>query len=221
MASEYLKWKYRNVRPDEPPELTKKQKAANWWQYHRWWLLVGALLLIAAGDILYHALGIGAVEPDYQLACVVSAPLSNDALQMLENRLAAMGTDCNGDGRVTVQAHAYVDMAVSQDSDAARYNAAAKIRLMADLESCESYFFICESPETLHDAYEILARQDGEIAGPSDTVAAFPVPELLAADHPELSGLYLARRGFWQDRTCKYKAQCDALWGVLTEGAAS
>ena len=221
MASEYLKWKYRNVRPDEPPELTKKQKAANWWQYHRWWLLVGALLLVAAGDILYHALGIGVVEPDYQLACVVSVPLGDDTLRALEDRLSALGEDCNDDGKVVVRANPYVDMAASGDSDAARYAAAAKIKLMADLESCESYFFISNDPETLHEAYEVLARPDGEIAESPDSVACYPVSQVLAADHPELSGLYLARRGFWQDRTCKYKAQCDALWGVLTEGAAS
>ena len=34
MASEYLKWKYRDVKPDEPsPELTGKEKLANWFHY--------------------------------------------------------------------------------------------------------------------------------------------------------------------------------------------
>ena len=219
MASEYLKWKYRDVKPDVPAERTRKQKAANWWHYHKWPLLVAALLLVAAVDIGYHALGFGTVAPDYQVACVVSAPLSDDALAALENRLAALGEDCNGDGRVTVQAHAYVDMAVSQDSDAARYADAAKIKLMADLEACESYFFICDDPETLHGAYEVLARRDGEIAEPDDALEYYPASEVLAADHPELSGLYLARRGFWQDRVCKYRAACDALWDKLIEGA--
>ena len=219
MASEYLKWKYRDVKPDVPAERTRKQKAANWWHYHKWPLLVAALLLVAAVDIGYHALGFGTVAPDYQVACGVSAPLSDDALAALENRLAALGEDCNGDGRVTVQAHAYVDMAVSQDSDAARYAAAAKIKLMADLEACESYFFICDDPETLHGAYEVLARRDGEIAEPDDELDYYPALEVLAADHPELSGLYLARRGFWQDRVCKYRAACDALWDKLIEGA--
>ena len=219
MASEYLKWKYRDVKPDVPAERTRKQEAANWWHYHKWPLLVAALLLVAAVDIGYHALGFGTVAPDYQVACVVSAPLSDDALAALENRLAALGEDCNGDGRVTVQAHAYVDMAVSQDSDAARYAAAAKIKLMADLEACESYFFICDDPETLHGAYEVLARRDGEIAEPDDELDYYPALEVLAADHPELSGLYLARRGFWQDRVCKYREACDALWDKLIEGA--
>ncbi len=31
MASEYLKWKYRDVKPDEPPPpMTRKQRLANW-----------------------------------------------------------------------------------------------------------------------------------------------------------------------------------------------
>lgn len=34
MASEYLKWKYRDVKPDQTVELTPRQKRANWWYYH-------------------------------------------------------------------------------------------------------------------------------------------------------------------------------------------
>ena len=219
MASEYLKWKYRDVKPDEPVERTKKQKAANWWHYHKWWLLAGAALLIAGGDILLNVLGVGAVKPDYQMACVVSSPLSDEALAALENRLAALGEDCNGDGRVVVQVHPYVDMADSPDGDQPGYAYAASVKLMADLEACESYFFICDDPETLHGAYEVLARRDGEIAEPDDALEYYPALEVLAADHPELSGLYLARRGFWQDRVCKYREACDALWDKLIEGA--
>ena len=224
MASEYLKWKYRDVKPDQPAERTRKQKAANWWHYHRWWLLVAALLIVALLDIGKDVLGIGAVRPDYQLAYVASAPLDDDVLAALEHELAALGEDCDGDGAVVVQAHPYVDMAVSQDSDAAQYTAAAKVKLMADLEACESYFFVCDAPETLHESYDVLARADGELAGASDAVAYYPLsncPALagLAAERPELAGLFLARRGFWRDRTCQYKGACDALWDKLTEGA--
>lgn len=152
MASEYLKWKYRDVRPDAPPQRTKKQRAANWWHYHKWWLLAGAALLIAAGDILWNALGIGAVKPDYQLAYVASAPLSDETLAALERAFAALGEDCNGDGRVVFRVNSYVRMDTAQDSDAAQYTAAAKVRLMADMEACESYFFICDAHETLQHA---------------------------------------------------------------------
>ena len=43
MASEYLKWKYRDVKPDEPIRLTRKEKALNWWHYHKWYVLLGIL----------------------------------------------------------------------------------------------------------------------------------------------------------------------------------
>ena len=43
MASEYLLKKYKDVKPDEPKELTKKEKRANWWHYHRLTLLIIAL----------------------------------------------------------------------------------------------------------------------------------------------------------------------------------
>lgn len=224
MASEYLRWKYRDVKPDEPLRLTKKQRVANWWQYHKWWLLTGAALVIAAVDILWHALGIGAVAPDYQLDYVASAPLSDETVAALENAFSALGEDCNGDGRVVFQVHPYVDMAVSQDSDAAQYTAAAKVKLMADLESRESYFFICDSPETLRENYEILANAEGGIAEPGEALGCMrwkDCPKLagLAIKQDEMSELWFARRGFLPDRTCKYQAQCDALWAELTEGA--
>ena len=44
MASEYLKWKYRDVKPDEPIRLTRKEKALNWWHYHKWYVLLGSLI---------------------------------------------------------------------------------------------------------------------------------------------------------------------------------
>ena len=221
MASDYLKWKYRDVKPDTPVERTKKQKAANWWQYHKWWLLAGILLAVALADIGMNALGIGSVKPDYQLAYVASASLDDEIFSALENALSALGEDCNGDGRVVFQVHPYVSMEVAQDSDAAQYTAAAKIKLMADMEACESYFFICDNPETLHDNFDILAGADGILAEGEITpfyLACETCPAL--ADLP-LSGLYIARRGFWQDRVCKNKEQCDALWDRLTEGAIS
>jgi len=226
LASEYLKWKYRDVKPDEPAPRTKKQKAANWWHYHKWPLLVGVLLLIAAIDIGRDVLGIGKVEPDYQFAYVASLPLNDETVAALEKNLAACGEDCNGDGRVVVKVQTYVDMAVSQESDAAQYAAAAQVRLMADLENCESYFFILDQPKAFHTNYQILAQPDGSLAEYADEAgwhAWTDCPALTALDAPQsaLADLYIARRGFWEDRTCKYREQCDAMWRVLTEGAKS
>jgi len=219
MASEYLKWKYRDVKPDEPLHLTKKQKAANWWHYHRWPLLVGVILLAAAADILWNALGFGAVRPDYQVGCVTSAPLEDGAVAALESAIAAHGEDCNRDGRVVVRVNAYVDMAAAGDSDAARYAAAAKVRLMADLEACESYLFILNDPETFHADYQILADESGALAERFEDCLCLPLASCPALASVGLDGLILARRGFWGERICDHREQCDALWAALTEGA--
>lgn len=34
-----------------------------------------------------------------------------------------------------------------------------------------------------------------------------------------VSGLYLARQGFWTEKTAAYPEGCAALWEKLTEGA--
>ena len=223
MASEYLRWKYRDVQPEEKPQYTRREKALNWWHYHKGWLLLGVILLAAGVDLLLNMLGIGKTLPDYQLAYAASVPLSDQAAAGLESALASLGQDCNGDGKVVVQVNTYVDMRRSQDSDAAQYAAAAQVRLMADLESCESYFFLCADPEELQLNYQVLARADGGLAEAGDAVFALPWEAVAAGRESlsaltELNGLYLARRGFWQDRTCQNREQCDALWRALTEG---
>ena len=65
---------------------------------------------------------------------------------------------------------------------------------MADLDSCESYFFLLEDPEGFQAGYEVL-REDW-----------FPVED----------GLYLARRDFWEDRTADHMEECGRLWERLT-----
>lgn len=221
MASEYLQWKYRDVKPDEKKTYTKQEKRKNWWHYHKWGLLAGLLLAAALADILLNALGVGKTEPDYQAAYIASVPLEDEQIRQLEAALAALGEDCNGDGRVLVRVNSYVDMATSGDSDAAGYAAAAKVRLMADLESCESYFFLCADPDRVQEDFQILAGKDGTLAGQGEAPQTFAWEELPPArgKAPSLPGVRLARRGFWEDRTCRFREACDSLWEKLTEEA--
>ena len=76
--------------------------------------------------------------------------------------------------------------------------AAANVKLLADLDSRESYFFLLEDPEKFQTDYEVLEED------------WFPVE----------GGLYLARRAFWEDRTAEYMDECDALWARLLKEAA-
>jgi len=194
MASEYLKWKYRDVHPEKPVELTKKQRRQNWWYYHKWHVGLVLLLLLVGADLVRHA--VTQVQPDYQIAYVSSYPLCEEDAAAWEARLARLGTDCNGDGRVVVRLNQYPTGGSSGD---VMYAAAENVRLMADLDGCESYFFLLEDPEGFQADYELLR----------------------AGWLPTQGGLFLARRDFWGDRTAGHREACDALWDALKEEAAT
>jgi len=193
LASEYLKWKYRDVEPEKPVELTKKQRRQNWWHYHKWHVLIGIALALAAASWAWNALT--QVRPDYQIAYVGSAPLSEEDAAAWEARLAALGADCDGDGNTVVRLNQYLTSLEGASGQEAMFSYAAGVKLLADLDSRESYFFLLEDPEKFQADYEIL-REDW-----------FPVGD----------GLYLARRAFWEDRTAEYMEECDALWARLLE----
>ena len=191
MASEYLKWKYRDVKPEKTVELTKQQRRRNWWHYHKWHVFIGAAVALVTVDWIWNVLT--RVTPDYQIAYVGSIPLSEGDGASWEAQLAAFGTDCNGDGKVVVQLNQYLS---SQED--VMVAAAANVKLLADLDSRESYFFLLEDPEKFQTDYEVLEED------------WFPVE----------GGLYLARRAFWEDRTAEYMDECDALWARLLKEAA-
>ena len=238
MASKYLMWKYRNVRPDQPRELTAKEKRANWWYYHKWHVAIGAVLVFVLGNILWSALGIGKVVPDYQLAYVGSSFLPADTVSALENALAGLGADANGDGQVVVKVNQFVSADSSGDANAAMYAYAATASLMADLDSCDSYFFLLEDPDTFQRNYKVLSRLDGTL--PTDFDRDYESCYRLWADCPALAGLelgrytetvldqtvsgdnqellsnlYLARRGFWDEKAVRNREECAALWAEL------
>ena len=211
--SEYLNWKFRDVQPDGPaPALTPRQKLANWWHYSKWFVLGGAVLLGIAADLAASALGIGRVQPDYQIAYVGSSALPEQTVQAVEDAFAAL--DENAD-----------------------YTYANQVTLMGDLESCDSYFFLLENAETFQADYQILADADGTLneGGSAYSVAWGECPALASLDlggyteevlgeessgdnQDRLAGLQLARRGFWGDKTCENPEACNALWDTLMKG---
>ncbi len=237
MASEYLKQKYRNEKPEEPASYTRKEKAANWWYYHKWYVLLGVFLLGIVLSIGYHMLGIGEVEPDYSVAYVGTSYLPEQTVAALENALSALAPDSNKDGRTVVRVQQYVELGGGQSGDAS-YTYASTAALLADLERGESYFFLLEAPELFQEKYRVLRAADGgdpkaeayyhpwascpvlaslELGTYEDTLhdqkAAGSSQELL-------SRLSIARRGFRAENVPENVSDCDTLWSLLTEGAA-
>ena len=236
MASEYLKWKYRDTKPDEKVELTQEEKRKNWWHYHKWHIAIGIVLAGIGINILCHALGIGQIRPDYQIAYVGENALPDDTAAAIEAAFAALGEDLNRDGRVTVQLNQY---ASTGDAEMA---ISAEVTLMSDIMNRESYFFLLEDPAGFQVKYRSLRRLDGSLPEEGDYSAdgtylawgdcpALAGVELgsysyevagktVTGSSNELAaGLSIARRGFWTGESCKYPEGCDALWDKLAEGA--
>lgn len=242
MASEYLKWKYKDVKPDEPIEYTKEEKRRNWWACHKWHVALAVLLLAILTDLTLSALHVGETMPDYRCAWVSATALPEDSRASLESALAAFGEDLNGDGKVTFHIEEYITSADNTEEGAAVV-AANTMRLTADLESLDSYFFLLDDPADFQSRFAVLRRLDGTLPPDGDKdfdLLALPwtgCPALASLDlggySEELLGqtvtgdtgelmktMYIARRGFWNEKTCQYPEGCDELWDILTKGAA-
>lgn len=228
MASEYLLKKYQDVKPDEVRELTKEEKRRNWWHYHKWHVVIAAVLALCAGNILWNALGIGKVKPDYSIAYVGSTPLSAETAGALRDGLAAISPDLNGNGKVTVELQQYVSVNTG-DSDSLYFAQAARVQLVADITDCKSYFFLLEDPAGFQEATSALRNLDGSLPADGDLtpdgkyVIWGDCPLLarieLGNEQETVSHLAFARRGFWTEKTVPNAAECNALWDMLTEGA--
>lgn len=224
MASEYLKWKYKDVTPDAPPPpLSPREKLINWLRYHWLWLVAGAAVLCVAGSMLWNVLGIGQVKPDYVAAYIGKDPLPEDAAQALIGRLESLGQDVNGDRRVTVELRQYATARTGEAETAYYYSYAADSLLLADITAADSYFFLVEDPDRVQKSYQILADLNGAPPADGDFAAmdkVYPLRELPAfADLSGLPELYLGRRCFYDEKLAAKQGTNEELWLILTKGA--
>lgn len=239
MASEYLKKLAKDVKPEEKRELTPQEKRRNWWYYHRVHVVIGAVALLLAGLMVRDIVRSKTNLPDYQVAFVGASYLPEDTAAALENALAELGEDLNGDGQVLVRVNEYVANAEQTDFTASY---GAQVQLMADASEGESFFYLMEDPALLQEQFGLLAYPDGTLPGEEDLLseelwfgwAECPVlaglelgsytVEVLdssyTGDSQELlSKLYIARRGYGEDADMEQIAGCEALWEKLIAGA--
>lgn len=215
--------KEKGFMPYIPREYTKKEKLRNWFYYYKWWLAAGIIALFAIGSLL--ATTLGRTAPDYSFAYVGSTSLPDACVAALEESLATLGSDLNGDGKVAVS----VTQHLSGDGENMAYGYTSDVALVADMMDGTSYFFLTDDPDYLQGTYRILAHPDGSMPDEEDTDGMSkvllwsdcPVLAELASGLPEeyrqlLSELYLGRRFYYDPGACEYIDAYDNFWSVLT-----
>lgn len=240
MASEYLKKKYKDVKPDKPIELTEEEKRRNWWYYNKWYIIGGAVAVLLVISFVWDVTGRGEAKPDFQVAYVGSGVLPDDTAAAIEESFAGLAADLNGDGQVLVQMRQYVSSSNGDPSS----TAAVGVRLMMDIIECESFIFLLEDPAEFQQSYHALCRLDGTLPEDDDNSVEGSVllwsqcpaltnlelgdydydlfgGNLTGSNQDLLAPLYIARRGFWTEEDVENRAEYTALWENLTAGAVA
>ena len=215
MASEYLLKKYKDVKPDEPIQLTQEQKRKNWWHYHRFHILACVIGLALLGSFIWEM--VAKVEPDYQIAYVGEYSLPFGAEEDMEAILTPLLNDRNGDGKVSIMINSYV----MNENDPNAY--AAQVALVGDISLGSSSVFLVTDPMDVQNTFGIFYQEDGSIPEDENDVrsckhyAWSSCPTVNALDLG--MDLYLIQRGFINEEQIEKNKGVEVLWEVITNGA--
>lgn len=179
-----------DLKPDEPIEYTKKQKAANWWHYN--WKIVAVIAVVVAVAGYYAWKALTAVHPDQQIALVSADALPEEVSNALEQALSGLVEDANGDGKTTAEIRSYQldlkavdigstgagtsteaststegaeDMGEAMNDMTNGYMQMAQSTVLtADLSTGEAVIFLLDEPEAFQRAYGVLSAADSTLA---------------------------------------------------------
>ena len=247
MASEYLKWKYKDVKPDEKPVYTKKELRRNWWDYNLIWVIVGIvgalILFFIIKDMFFRT------KPDYEVALIAANAPEEETQDALKARIAELGEDLNGDGKVAVELYSYdVDFSdPDEDYSDMERREAVMTRLTVDLTSGDVFLILVDQPEAFQARFGILSYLDGTAPDAEGdrydasnwrdmvyrwedcpvlkgmdlgTFTRFMDPTEMPIDgQTAMEGLYVGRRGIFFDKDKERFAGAERLWQALTAGA--
>ena len=240
-----LNIKPEDLKPEQPRELTKKEKAANWWYYHRVHVFIAAAVLAVA--VWLAADFFGRTLPDYQIALVTEQYIPDAVLSELGGALSAFGQDLNGDGQAVVQVNGYQLSLGGEAEESGAFASSSAVpatvdvytqmagmtTLSGDLTTRTSLIFLTDDPEALQSSFEPLAAADGSLPAEGaglEGVELFALPDcpalaglaLSEETRAYLDGFYIARRGFAGGQTlAEYPEENQALYEMLTAGAAA
>lgn len=185
-----------DLKPEGPQEYTRKEKISNWWRYH--WKVLVVVLIIAALVVAFVVEMVRRTDPDLTLAIIVPGTLPDSLTAKLEEQLATLVGDLNGDGQVYVSVEVYTVYQYSDEEDASGGGAvedayaqmAGTTKLAGALSSGDVMIFIADpdSAQSYQDSFGLFAGED-TASLPEGT----PVEEIGVAfgDLPALAGLDL------------------------------
>lgn len=224
MASEYLKWKYKDVKRTEQRELTPAEKRKNWWYYHRWYVLAAVIAAAALGRFTWDQLH--RVTPDCTVALVVRFVPSSQETAALQAALEEVCPDSNGDGTSVVDVNVIqLDYAAIEAGTMDPQVAASNLeKLNADFYTRRSGLFLLDDPAAFQAANGALAARDGSLPPEGADWTGLTVSWTdcaLGAEHPlppEWGELWLGRRVAVSPEDQRALAGAAALWERLTAG---
>lgn len=202
-------------------QYTRLQRLQNWWYYHKVLVIAAVIVVVMLIPVAQNLLGIGVVEPDYQIACVTKGGISDKTAEELCRACEALGQDLNGDGKVVVNLVSYNTGAGDQETTM-YFGYASTITIQADIELGESQFFLIEEPERFQIAYQLLADENGKLPPDEDYSIdgrCFSCEDLALnlsdSARKELSGLFLGRRGYIDESKVSDLEAYGAFWKQL------
>ena len=161
-------------------------------------------------------------------------------VQINQYSLNTNGEEDTETASVDAETQFYLDYAASDD---ASYRYAATIQIIGDLEAYDSFLFLLEDPVTFLENFGGLSYLDGTAPDADATdlenmyMAWTDSPVLAASQLGDyrtavmdsqisgssdqlLSGLYLGRRAFRENKSCSYPEACEKLWSRIIDMAA-
>jgi len=209
---------------------TVRERLGNWLHYNIWWVAAIAFAAVILSSMLLNKAEEKQQRSDYCIADVAAQELPDECLESLKCQIAALGTDVDGDGTVTVKINQYIPGDGSAVSENASHGRAAEVAILTDISQMESYIFLVEYPEDFQLDFQLMAHLDGSPSadddfGVWDKVYAWSDCPVLAgleleAEARELLGkLYVGRRCFVQENAKANSPENQALWALITDGA--
>ena len=187
-------------------------------------------------------MGLLGIKSDVELAYVGSARLPEEAEGAIIQAFSSLAGDYNGDGRVEVSLHSYPSGLGEKDGqEGMAYAMGMEVALLGDIEDCDSFFFLLEDPVDFQLRYQMLSLPDGSVpdkrdVSPEGKGALWKeLPALASQDlglyeenilgkislgdcQERLGELFVGRRYFEGEKTCKNLKECEELWNRIWEG---